>query len=317
MAGCLRSTIGPLTYADQSPAACFRTVAALGVAIALLATIARPSDARADDERIARAHGWGYLIDKLAADGVAPSRVAHTFGDPRLPPFTGLSFSLHPGESGALYRSLLRPASVAEARRCKSSNASAFGAAERTYGVPASVVAAIIHVESHCGHNTGTQPIFYRLARLAMANEPENLAANLARLTSLAGNAGGATTVRVFERARYLEDTFYPEVRAMFEMAARTDVDPLSVRGSRSGAFGYPQFLPTSYLRDGVDADGDGRVSLYDALDAAASCARYLAAHGWHPGASTAERRSAIWAYNRSTAYIDAVLTIARRLDQH
>ena len=286
----------------------------LSAVAAAVTIVAAAGGAYAGDEAIARARGWGYLVDKLIADGVPRGDVVRTFADRRLPAFTGLSFSLYPVETGALYRGLVRPASVADARRCKARNASAFDAAERTYGVPASVVAAIIHVESHCGRNTGTQQIFYRLARLAMANEPENLAENRARHLALVGERDGATTARVRERARYLEDTFYPEVRALFEMERRADIDPLSVRGSRSGAFGYPQFLPSSYLRHGVDADGDGRVSLYDVQDAAASCARYLVAHGWHPGASTSERRSAIWAYNHSTAYIDAVLTIARRL---
>ena len=73
----------------------------------------------------------------------------------------------------------------------------------------------------------------------------------------------------------YLEDTFYPEVRGLFTMAERLEIDPLAMQGSGSGAFGFPQFLPTSYLRYGADGDGDGRVSLYDMGDAAASCARF------------------------------------------
>ncbi len=287
--------------------------AVAAVALGLL-TAARPARADLDAEAVARARGWGHLVDKLVADGVPRERVARVFADARMPSFTGLPFSLYPAESAALYRGLLRPPSIAAARRCRARFASAFDAAERAYGVPASVVAAILHTETRCGRNTGSELIFYRLARLAMANDLENVALNRARLTLLDGDAGGATGARLLERARYLEDTFYPEVRAMFDMEARAHVDPLSVRGSRSGAFGYPQFLPTSYLRAGVDADGDGRVSLYDVEDAAASCANYLAQHGWHAEASIAARRSAIWSYNRSTAYIDAVLTLARRL---
>jgi len=176
---------------------------------------------------------------------------------------------------------------------------------------PASVVAAILHVESGCGHYTGRSLLLPGLARLAMANEPANVDANVERL---AGN-DPAVARQVRARARYLEDTFYPEARALFTVAARLHVDPLDLRGSESGAFGYPQFLSTSFLRFGVDADGDGRVSLYEMPDAAASCAHFLASHGWHPGLTVAQRRRVIWQYNRSDAYIDAVLTIARRID--
>src|SRR6185369_11602712 len=113
-----------------------------------------------------------------------------------------------------------------------------------------------------------------------------------------------------------LEGVFYPEVLAMFGLADRTGVDPLDVRGSGSGAFGLPQFLPSSYLRFGVDGDGDGRVSLYDPADAIASAANYLAGHGWKGEISRAEQRRAIWAYNHSDAYIDTVLALAEHLER-
>jgi membrane-bound lytic murein transglycosylase B len=116
-------------------------------------------------------------------------------------------------------------------------------------------------------------------------------------------------------RARYLYDTFYPEVRAVFALASRLGTDPLAIRGSGSGAFGAPQFLPTSYFRHGVDGDGDGRVDLDDPADAAISCASYLRGAGWRPGLSAAGRRRVIWGYNHSDAYIDTVLALASAID--
>ena len=277
------------------------------VALTVLCTVVSASPAAADDDQ----RGWGYLVAKLEADGVPAAEVVVSFGDPRVPRFDGLYFSLAPREPASLYRALLRPASVAQARRCRHRWTDALADAERRYGVPASVVAAILHVESGCGHYTGRSLLLPGLARLAMANEPANVDANVDRL---AGN-DPAVARQVRARARYLEDTFYPEARALFTVAARLHVNPLDLRGSESGAFGYPQFLPTSFLRFGVDADGDGRVSLYEMPDAAASCAHFLASHGWHPGLTVAQRRRVIWQYNRSDAYIDAVLTIARRID--
>ncbi len=292
-----------------------RGVTAVAVGI-MFATVGAGSAGAGDAEALARARGWGYLIDKLVADGMARERVSATFGDPRMPAFDGLSFSLEPRESKARYRRFLGPASLAELRRCRERHASTFEATERAHGVPASIVAAIIHVESGCGRNTGSSPVTYRLARLAMAAEPANLAANLARHLAADAAPDSVVAERVRARARYLEDTFYPEVVAIFTMAERSEVDPLAVRGSPSGAFGYPQFLPSSYLRFGVDADQDGEVSLYDMPDAAASCARYLREHGWRSGMSYADRRAVVWEYNRSDAYIDTVLTLARRLEE-
>ncbi|HLK12411.1 MAG TPA: lytic murein transglycosylase [Candidatus Binatia bacterium] len=253
--------------------------------------------------------GWGPLIDRLVADGVARERAERVFADPRMPPFTGLEFSGRtPREPASRYRGFLRPAGVAAARRCLSLHADAFEAAAAR-GVPASVLAAIMTVESACGRSTGSSVVLYRLARLAMANDPQNLAENLARLRDTVEPG------RVAERARYLEETFYPEVRATFTMADRLGLDPLDLRGSEAGAFGYPQFLPRNYLEAGVDGDGDGRVSLFDDFDAAASCANFLVQHGWRPDLGTSARRGVLWEYNRSEAYVDTVLTLARRIE--
>ncbi len=277
------------------------------VRLLLALSLLLPATARAQTG----AESWSYLVDKLVADGVDRERATRLFADPRIPSFTGLEFSLGTREPRALYRPLLRPRSLAAARRCRLEYAASFEAAERATGVPASVIAAILHVETACGGNTGSNPVVYRLARLAMAEEPANLQANIDRL---AGD-DPELAPRVRARARYLTDTFYPEVRAVFELGDRLGVDPLMLRGSLSGAFGVPQFLPTSYLRYGTDADGDGRVDLFDVGDAAASCGRFLAAEGWRRGASPAAQRAVIRQYNHSDAYVAAVLAIARAID--
>jgi membrane-bound lytic murein transglycosylase B len=277
----------------------------------LLAWSAAYAAAAWGDER-----GWEYLIDKLVADGVSRERVLDTFRDPRMSPFTALEFSVQPPrEARSRYRRLLRPTSISAARHCRARYAHAFESAEHAHGVPASLLAAVLFVESACGRHTGTHLVFTRLARLAMASAPDNVAHNLARLSDTDGTLRPSVEAQVRRRARQLERTFYPEVRALFTVADRMGVGVFDIRGSRSGAFGYPQFLPTSYLEDGIDADGDGRVSLYDPADAAASCARYLARHGWRPGLARAERRAVIWEYNHSGAYVDAVLSLAARIE--
>jgi membrane-bound lytic murein transglycosylase B len=284
-----------------------------GILLSIVLTTGVAAADPAGDEATARRHGWGYLVDKLAADGVPSARVAAAFADPRVPPFDGLGFTLAPRESLARYRSLRSPATIRAARQCRDRHAEAFAGAERE-GVPASIVAAIVQVESACGRATGSSTIFHRLARLAMANEPDNVAWNVRRHVADSGDP--AIVDHVHARARYLEETFYPELRGLFTMADRYGIDVLAMQGSASGAFGFPQFLPTSYLRYGVDADGDGRVSLYDMSDAAASCARFLAEKGWRPGLSVAEQRRVIWQYNRSEPYVDTILALHRQLDQ-
>jgi membrane-bound lytic murein transglycosylase B len=280
-------------------------------ALVALAALGHGAGATADAEP----RGWGYLVDRLAADGVPRVRAAAVFADPRMEPFDALAFALAPRESHATYRGFLARSSVLRARQCRRLYDDAFGAAELRRGVPAAVVAAILHVESGCGRNMGSERILWRLGRLAMANEPGNLAANVAQHQLLLRRPTDEVAALTRARARLLEDTFYPEVRAVFEVADRLREDPLALRGSSAGAFGIPQFLPTSYLRHGVDGNGDGRVSLYDVDDAIASCANYLAANGWTPRLGTAARRRVLWSYNHSTPYIDTVLALAARIE--
>jgi membrane-bound lytic murein transglycosylase B len=282
-----------------------RRVANIGLLTVLLLAPA----ARADER------GWTFLRNRLIADGVDRDRVVRAFDDPRMPAFSGLDFSPErPREPRSMYRRFLRPSGVARARRCRARYAGAFEGAERITNVPANVLAAILFVETECGCNTGSHLVLHRVARLAMANEPENLQRNLARFTAGSGVLDRLIESRLRERARHLEETFYPEVRATFGVAERLRLNPLDLRGSLSGAFGYPQFLPSSFLRHGTDGDGNGVVSLYDPADAAASAASYLAFHGWRPGVTRTQRRAVLWQYNRSQAYIDTVLALAERL---
>src|SRR3546814_86361 len=56
------------------------------------------------------------------------------------------------------------------------------------------------------------------------------------------------------------------------------------LKGSWAGATGYPQFLPSVYLRLAVDCDGDGDADIWNSQDdALASIANYLSNAGWKP----------------------------------
>lgn len=58
-----------------------------------------------------------------------------------------------------------------------------------------------------------------------------------------------------------------------------------AMKGSWAGATGYPQFLPSTYLRLATDGDGDGKADIWtNDADALASIAAYLREAGWKPG---------------------------------
>jgi len=76
---------------------------------------------------------------------------------------------------------------------------------------------------------------------------------------------------------------------------------------SSAGAIGWMQFMPSTWLRWGVDADGDGVADPWRAADAVYAAARYLAASG---GQTDVAR--AVFSYNHAQWYVDEVLATAR-----
>ena len=62
------------------------------------------------------------------------------------------------------------------------------------------------------------------------------------------------------------------------------------MRGSWAGAMGNMQFMPSTFMKWGVDRDGNGRIDLWTSLpDAFASAANFLRGIGFKPGLPAAE----------------------------
>lgn len=80
-------------------------------------------------------------------------------------------------------------------------------------------------------------------------------------------------------------ELFRPQIFAALELFARGDFDPARTTGAWAGEIGMVQMLPEDILRNGVDGDGDGHVSLKtSAPDALMSGAGMLAGLGWRRG---------------------------------
>jgi hypothetical protein len=80
-----------------------------------------------------------------------------------------------------------------------------------------------------------------------------------------------------------------------------------NLRESSAGAIGWMQFLPSSWHRYGVDADGDGKRDPWDPVDAIFAAARYL-----HAAGAESSLPNAIFAYNHAGWYVDQVIDRAR-----
>lgn len=260
------------------------------------------------------AKGWGYLAQRFEQKGIPHDTVVRIFSDPRMPAREPIVFSLDPKESTYNYRKLNTATNRQHALAFYLREKEYFRKAAAQYDVPESVVLSILQVESACGRNTGPTPVFPRLAWLAAAAAPDNLALNLERRNA---HQDPQLAARIRSRAAVLEDTFLPHALAALRLADYRGISLFELRGSPSGAIGFPQFLPGNHFRYGVDGDRDGYVDLFSAPDAIFSTAHYLREHGWTRRQLPArQRRAVIWEYNHSKPYVDTVLAMAGSLQK-
>ena len=165
----------------------------------------------------------------------------------------------------AAYRArFIEPQRIQAGLRFWQTHRAALERAEREFGVPASVVVAIIGVETFYGQYTGNFRVIDALATLAFHFPSAH------------------------PRAAAREAFFKGELEQFLALAWRNGADPMSIRGSYAGAMGLPQFMPSSWARFAVDFDGDGRIDLFGSpQDAIGSVANYFKAFDWRPGMPT------------------------------
>jgi len=85
-------------------------------------------------------------------------------------------------------------------------------------------------------------------------------------------------------------DFFSNETVQALRILAMNHMTREQMRGSWAGAMGNMQFMPSTFMKWGVDRTGDGRVDLWNSLpDAFASAANFLRGIGWKPPLPAAE----------------------------
>ena len=66
------------------------------------------------------------------------------------------------------------------------------------------------------------------------------------------------------------------EIAELLIFCFENDIDPFSIEGSYAGAFGYGQFIPSSFNKLSIDYDKDGKKNPFGWHDVVGSVAFYL-----------------------------------------
>jgi len=205
------------------------------------------------------------------------------------------------------YANFLKPYSLRRAQQFSRKWRSTLNRASRTFAVDSEVLVAILLVETGFGQVLGKYSIISVFSSIVLEHQQQ--VANNRRQTQKPGEQTDEE-LRLQQKASWAMG----ELLALLTIAQKTGISPFQFKGSYAGAFGIPQFLPSSYLKWGYDSDQNGNINLFMIPDAIYSAANYLKAHGWQKGLQQETNKQAIWAYNHSQVYVDTVYRVALRL---
>lgn len=223
------------------------------------------------------------LVQRLRTRGLSEEELSRAFSDNRVTLYPEIVERRGKGLDYTGRRfGLLTKKSVKQGKTVLSENGRILRTIETAYGVSREILVAILRIETNFGRVTGSYPVFNSLLTLSLL---EN------------------------RRSVWAED----ELGHLLLMCQAQNRDPLSVKGSWAGAFGIPQFIPSSYRKYGADGNRDGTVDLDNLADSFASIANYLKAFGWSRDEAV-KKRAAVYAYNHCDNYVNAVFAYARAI---
>ena len=179
------------------------------------------------------------------------------------------------------------PARINRAKRLMRAHAVLLARIERQFGVPATLIMAIWTMESDNGTgDMGKLPVIRTLATLAHDCRRSEL--------------------------------FQGELIAALKIVQRGDLPLADLKGAYAGEIGQTQFLPSSYIKYGVDFDGDGRVDLRHSVpDVLASTANLLKVNGWKAGqpfTEGTENFQVMREWNRAELYRRALVLMSEKI---
>ena len=277
----------------------------------------------AERSEFLRAHSYlltspfAPLIDPLLQAGLDTTALLTFLNDPNLKFEESLvKINVTGYKKPADYSHNYSASSVAKAKEFYKQNLSLLKAAESKHGVPAEVITSILWIETKFGSYTGKYYVPSVFFTIALAAEPENIERN--KQVMRENNADKDSIVKdslekkIIARANKKAKWAFGEILALDTLRRIYHKDYRTLYGSTAGAFGWSQFLPSSYIRWAVDGDNDGDRDLFSVEDAIFSVGNYLKTNGWGPNRADHER--AVFHYNNSQDYVNAVLTLADKI---
>ena len=108
------------------------------------------------------------------------------------------------------------------------------------------------------------------------------------------------------------------EIAELLIFCSENEIDPFSLEGSYAGAFGYGQFIPSSFNKLSIDYNNDGKKDPYNWEDVIGSIAFYLTENGYPKNDFNFTHKSKAWrairTYNRSDKYANVIIDLRNEI---
>ncbi len=233
----------------------------------------------------------GQMAREAQAAGVSQSVINQAFAgltpDPEVMAFDRRQRYTFRKSFEEYARTRVIPARIKRAKALMVRHANLLARVEQRFGVPKELIMAIWTLESdNGGGDIGKMSVVRTIATLA----------HDCRRTEL----------------------FQGELIAALQIVQRGDLPLSDLKGAFAGEIGQTQFLPSSYVKYGVDFDGNGHVDLRRSVpDVLASTANLLKVNGWRPGqpfGEGTENFQVMREWNRSEIYRKTMAYFAEKL---
>ena len=193
-------------------------------------------------------------------------------------------------------------------------HAKTFQITRKKYPVSSAAIASLLWVETQHGKTMGTFPIPWVFYALVMGSHPKIIHSMLSLVPGklAKGNPKGLSEQiaqeKIIERSKSKATWALEELKAIQQIQDKHYFDPFKHKASFAGAFGIPQFIPSTYLKLAT-SEFRAKPDLFKHSDAILSVAHFLISNGWKDEDSNANS-TALYAYNRSKDYGAVILQL-------
>ncbi len=210
------------------------------------------------------------------------------------------------------YDRFLSPEIVRLANDCFKKNFKWLKRAKEKYNINPKVIISILTVESMCGNyheKYNIVGVYKTLIKLEKDKRYRN------KIFKLVKKRFPETTKKYFLKRVHKKYKWAKlQIKALKKIYYKYRINVFKIKGSWAGAFGLPQFIPTTFLNYAVDGDKDGKIDLNKFPDAIFSIANYFKKHGWNNKLIYSKKINVILKYNYSKLYANTILKLAEKI---